>query len=108
MLPWGLPLRKDGLSTRCGFRDSQTARLLSIRLPVSDPRFYTLELCASTCKAAGYAYAGTEYRNECWCGSTLPSTAVLAPDTECGMACLYNYFERSGGPDRLSVNKTSN
>lgn len=90
------------------YHDSQTARLLPVPLAVPDPRFYTLEVCAETCKAAGYAYAGTEYRDECWCGSSLPSSAVKGPDSDCGMACLYNYHELCGGPDRLSIYKSIN
>jgi len=87
------------------FHDSLTARIFPRQVQVSTPQFYTLELCASTCLDTGYPYAGTEYRDECFCASTLPSDAIQGPDSDCGMACIYDYFERCGGPDRLSVYK---
>ncbi|KAG5717945.1 putative fungistatic metabolite [Termitomyces sp. T112] len=87
------------------YHDSQTARILPQKLAVPFPQFFTLEMCAATCGAAGYTYAGVEYRNECWCGSSLPPDATLGPDADCGMACLYDYFERCGAADRISVYK---
>ncbi|GLB35519.1 putative protein xylosyltransferase activity [Lyophyllum shimeji] len=87
------------------YTDSQTAKVFPYRAIV-DTRFFTLEVCADACAKAGFSYAGIEFRNECWCGtSTQLQNSAIRPDSDCGMACIYNYFERCGGPDRMSVYK---
>lgn len=87
------------------YHDSQTAKVFPYRAIV-DTRFFTLETCANACGKAGFSYAGIEFRNECWCGtSTQLEGVTIGPDSDCGMACLYNYFQRCGGSDRMSVYK---
>lgn len=65
----------------------------------------TNEKCRTACRAAGFVYAGTEYANECFCGSTLQAGGVPAPDGEakCNMACKGNVTEMCGGANRLSL-----
>lgn len=64
----------------------------------------TIAACTLACSNQGFQWAGTEYAGECYCGNTLPDSA-LAPDGEknCNMACNGNSTEICGGPDRLSV-----
>ncbi|KAI0470505.1 WSC-domain-containing protein [Xylariaceae sp. FL0804] len=69
----------------------------------------TTEACARFC--AAYAFFGTEYSRECYCGaaldpsSTLIVTPINPPPTTpaCAMSCAGNRSETCGGPSRLSV-----
>ncbi|KAF8061683.1 hypothetical protein FPV67DRAFT_291725 [Lyophyllum atratum] len=89
------------------YHDSQTAKVFPYRAIV-DTRFFTLEVCADACGRAGFHYAGVEYRDECWCGTASQLEGVVkGPNDDCGMACIYNYFERCGNADRMSVYKVT-
>ncbi len=58
-------------------------------------------LCISTCKAQGYAYAGTEYSTQCYCGNTFDATKNIATSgctSKCGGST-----EMCGGSWRLNV-----
>ncbi len=59
--------------------------------------------CFQHCEANGYAYAGTEYGKECWCGTSLHSNAPLLPETTCSMPCLGKSDEICGGSWAMSV-----
>lgn len=65
----------------------------------------TNELCQSTCLAAGFSIAGTEYAGECWCGNAIINGGGPAPNGNvgCNMPCKGNTAEICGGPDRLDV-----
>ncbi|KAF2021809.1 WSC-domain-containing protein [Aaosphaeria arxii CBS 175.79] len=63
--------------------------------------------CVSSCVDSGNYYAGTEYAGECYCGKSLSSTAVIADDADCNMACNGNAAEPCGGPNRLTVFNTT-
>ncbi|KAJ6631557.1 WSC domain-containing protein [Mycena sp. CBHHK59/15] len=62
----------------------------------------TVESCTSACKANGYAVAGLEYGFECWCSSSLPTSAPLS-DGDCHTACVTNTTEFCGGTSLLTV-----
>lgn len=47
----------------------------------------TIDKCLAKCASGGYAYAGVEYGQECFCASTLRSNAVQAPEGDCAMPC---------------------
>ena len=61
----------------------------------------TLGTCAEFCE--GYAYFGTEYGRECYCGDLIGNGATVAPETECSMACAGDGGEYCGAGNRLSV-----
>ncbi|OLN84494.1 WSC domain-containing protein-like protein 5 [Colletotrichum chlorophyti] len=63
----------------------------------------TNEVCAAFCD--GYAYFGTEYGAECWCGDSLPETSLVAPQGDCSMLCSGSQSEFCGNGNRLSVYK---
>jgi hypothetical protein len=50
----------------------------------------TDEACVSFCAGKGYSFAGTEYAGQCFCGTSLASSGVSAPETDCNVsiACL--------------------
>lgn len=83
----------------------------------------TNELCQSTCLAAGFSIAGTEYGGECCklifkmkltpiddnhfsgCGNSILNGGGPAPNgnVSCDMACNGNSAETCGGSNRLDV-----
>jgi hypothetical protein len=69
----------------------------------ADDKAMTDESCIAYCSSKGFQYAGTEYSQECYCGSSLPSAATKLAETECGMACKGNASEPCGSGGKLSV-----
>ncbi|CCC09943.1 hypothetical protein SMACR_02523 [Sordaria macrospora] len=65
----------------------------------------TLESCAANC--TGFAYFGTEYSRECFCGNTLASSSSEAPDSECNMLCAGDSTEYCGAGNRLELYSTT-
>lgn len=47
----------------------------------------TVDLCTSTCAAAGYTVAGVELSTRCYCGNALTSKAELGVDAGCSLTC---------------------
>ena len=66
----------------------------------------TIALCTSACASGGYVLAGAEFAGECYCGNQLGAGAVLAPYSDCGMACNGNSSEFCGGSNRMNVYST--
>jgi hypothetical protein len=74
------------------------------------------EQCANYCASQNYLYAGTEYGNQCYCGSSFKPGAFLNA-TGCTMPCVgtpkanspfANYSNTCGGSNRLTVWKNNN
>ncbi|KAK3671659.1 fungal class II heme-containing peroxidase [Recurvomyces mirabilis] len=64
----------------------------------------TIENCLAVCTSNGFTIGGTEYSQECWCGSSILNAATCASDqTTCYMPCKGNNAETCGGPDRLNL-----
>lgn len=63
----------------------------------------TVETCIAFCVSNNYAYAGTEYASECYCGNTIAIAAAAAPVAQCNMACAGDATETCGGGSRLSL-----
>lgn len=60
--------------------------------------------CMNACYgAAQYVFAGTEYADECWCGSIPPPLANQNLDEYCNMACDGDPNYSCGGSGYLSV-----
>jgi len=63
----------------------------------------TVETCVAFCKTAGANYAGVEYGKECYCGSSLPTTATTLDASQCNMLCTGNRREFCGAASKLNV-----
>lgn len=65
----------------------------------------TLESCTTFCAAQGAngVYAAVEYSQECYCGATLPASAVNATLSSCNMLCKGNNKEYCGAGGFLDV-----
>ncbi|KAI1754591.1 hypothetical protein F4782DRAFT_37229 [Xylaria castorea] len=61
----------------------------------------TLEICATTCE--GFTYFGTEFGDECYCGNEFGMGSVVAPGSQCSMACGGDAMQLCGAGNRLSV-----
>ncbi|KAI1401782.1 hypothetical protein F4819DRAFT_456715 [Hypoxylon fuscum] len=63
----------------------------------------TIESCTSRCAAEGYPLAGLEYSRECYCGSSLGSTASVDCSATPKMACAGNTTQWCGAPSLMTV-----
>jgi hypothetical protein len=113
--PAGRNLELFGLFPVCPSCSNNAVRALRSHLPSSDtvssrqiPNLHTvsggvtIESCTSACKASGFSVAGLEFGQECWCGSSPPSTTLLS-DSDCSTACAANTTEVCGGSSKLTV-----
>jgi len=69
----------------------------------------TDDKCMAFCSSGGYAFAGTEYTRECWCGNSVapgrqPQTTV-ASLAGCNMRCGGDATQYCGGDAWLSLYK---
>lgn len=65
----------------------------------------TLESCMANC--TGFAYWGTEYGRECYCGNSLDGTSAEAPLTDCDVVCSGDQTQYCGGGNRLELYSTT-
>jgi hypothetical protein len=61
----------------------------------------SLDVCAAFCE--GFAYFGTEYGVECYCGDEFGEGSIVAPGSQCNMACGGDATQLCGAGNRLSV-----
>ncbi|SCO42989.1 related to glyoxal oxidase precursor [Fusarium fujikuroi] len=91
---------RDGWTYLGCYVDSVSKRALDG--PVHyDTEGLTAETCVAHCVGLGYAFAGMEYAQECFCGSKKPTTK--APEADCSMACTGDADQPCGAGDRLTV-----
>ncbi|KAJ6515444.1 WSC domain-containing protein [Mycena sanguinolenta] len=81
------------------FSDSVSARQLAHQQTISGG--VTVESCTAACKTSGFSFAGLEDGQECWCGSSVPTSSL--GNSACATACVANTREFCGGPSKLSV-----
>ncbi|KAI1381716.1 putative glyoxal oxidase [Hypoxylon crocopeplum] len=70
------------------------------------PGTMTPEQCLEKCSSFGYAAAGLEYGDECYCGDPIDvdaSGATERPESECNVACAGDASAICGGGARLSL-----
>ncbi|KAF7949209.1 hypothetical protein EAE96_008376 [Botrytis aclada] len=61
----------------------------------------TIEACLHACKEGGYAFAGVEYSQECYCGVVLGNGTAKVDESNCQMTCSGNTTELCGGAANL-------
>ena len=62
----------------------------------------TIENCIQFCKNDGYAFAGVESEDECFCGNNPPSQNSI-PDSECNSKCSGDQTQICGGHWKISI-----
>ena len=97
------PAKIQGWTYQGCYTDSGSARTLSGKV-VYDSKL-TNEVCAAACK--GFAYFGTEYASQCYCGNALASGGAKVGEGDCGYTCGGDPTELCGAGNRLSVYKTA-
>ncbi|KAK0111496.1 hypothetical protein ONS95_001851 [Cadophora gregata] len=76
----------------------------SLSGPSTSSNSMTNAACKTYCTSLGFAYSGTEYSSECYCGNTLPTVS----SSSCNMGCSASgSTEICGGPNALSVSTNS-
>ncbi|WVW80508.1 hypothetical protein I302_102492 [Kwoniella bestiolae CBS 10118] len=65
------------------------------------------EWCVSGCQLKGYAYAGMEYGQECWCDNKLSTSSAKVTDSSCNMLCPGNQREYCGAGGKLALYKSN-
>jgi glucan endo-1,3-alpha-glucosidase len=73
--------------TAC-YVDSVSSRVLPTI--VSSSSSQSVASCLASCAAQGFAYGGTEYGKECWCGSSITGGSPVASTSDCSMRCTGN------------------
>ncbi|KAK0632014.1 hypothetical protein B0T14DRAFT_490452 [Immersiella caudata] len=70
------------------------------------PGIMTPQICLDRCHEFGYAAAGLEYGEECYCGdpqNMVTSGATVRPESECNIVCPGNASSICGGGSRLTT-----
>ncbi|KAH9479037.1 WSC domain-containing protein [Psilocybe cubensis] len=80
-------------------RPANQPRALGTQLTISG---VTAETCTAACKAAGFALAGLEFGQECWCATFMSLVSPL-PDSQCNMVCVADSTELCGAGNVLAV-----
>ena len=74
----------------------------------------TVKMCKELCfdgnrddEAGGYAYAGVQNRDECWCGNNKPDQPKKhrIKQSECNMPCPGDNSQKCGGPNGPALAK---
>ncbi|KFG80691.1 hypothetical protein MANI_111179, partial [Metarhizium anisopliae] len=86
----------------CYTDDTNKGRTLSWPVNV-DSASITPSSCIAACKANGFAYAGTEFGGECWCGSFLNPATQAVDASQCNIPCHGDSSVSCGGRGRLTV-----
>jgi len=86
------------------YKEASTGRLLS-GPTYTNKTGMTVESCVAFCagQKTPQNYAGVEYAQECYCGTSLPSTAIAAAASNCNMLCTGNKKEFCGAGGFLNV-----
>ncbi|KAK0545894.1 hypothetical protein OC845_004878 [Tilletia horrida] len=87
------------------YNDSVAARTLQGAAPDLGANT-TLESCAVAC--SNYAYFGTEFGQECYCGNSIMNGAVKGASNLCSVNCAGNSTELCGAGNQLSLYKNKN
>lgn len=65
----------------------------------------TVDMCAARCRQSGFAYAGLQAGNQCFCGN---SYGKFGPSNGCALKCLGNQNQVCGGDWANSIYSLSN
>ena len=87
------------------YTDDVSARTLTPGVAAAPAGGMTVDYCTSACQSQGFAYAGVEYRNECFCANAIGGNGISATGSDCNMACKGNLKEWCGGANRLTLYK---
>merc|ERR1712126_338635 len=84
--------------------EDTASRLLRVELGKFDDN--TPEACKDSCRELGYAYAGVEYGEECFCGNTPPLMSTIVGQEGCDDPCTGDATQMCGGSWNMNVYQT--
>lgn len=84
------------------YHDPESARLLN-GYSYTSTTGMTPEACTSACESRSFKFAALEYGQECWCGSSLASSATKANEADCSMPCSGQATAKCGASYIASV-----
>ncbi|KAI0909694.1 WSC domain-containing protein [Ustulina deusta] len=96
----------NGTWTYQGCYNDNINNARSLPWQVLMPGTMTATTCLHQCAQFGYAAAGLEYGQECFCGDPVDLTnagATKQPETDCNIVCAGNASAICGGGSRLST-----
>ena len=82
------------------FRDNSHRLLNGLIRKRND--FITVENCIEFCSYYGYAFAGVENEDECFCGQNTPSEEPIS-DSECNNKCSGDRTQICGGNWAINI-----
>lgn len=97
------PLNGNSQSAYLGCWRDDGNRVLEKRF--DEPSLNTNSKCIATCREIGYAFAGTQYSTQCFCGNSYDRLGKLE-ESKCELACAGNAAEKCGGYWANSVYST--
>ncbi|GAO48326.1 hypothetical protein G7K_2500-t1 [Saitoella complicata NRRL Y-17804] len=92
------PLMPDGYNAQyqyLGCYKDSTAKRIMPTMAYSDGNKNENGMCTAECKKLGFAFAASEYAQECWCGNTPPSNPVDM--SNCNYNCAGDANQTCGG-----------
>ncbi|KAF2225085.1 WSC domain-containing protein [Elsinoe ampelina] len=92
----------SGISYLGCYSDCHGPSFRDLPYQITDSSTNTPLQCALACAQAGYLYAGTQYSNQCWCGSSVPPTQ----SSGCDYVCPGDSSQMCGGNCHNSVTFT--
>jgi len=72
-------------------------------VPVGNEEDMSHAVCGALCHDSGYALAGVEYADQCWCGHSLPAGVTPINASSCSMPCAGAPAEKCGAAYILGV-----
>ncbi|CAG8956098.1 hypothetical protein HYFRA_00011882 [Hymenoscyphus fraxineus] len=63
----------------------------------------SVPVCLDLCEGGNFAFAGLEYRRECYCSNYLSALSTKVDDKTCSLSCQGNDTQICGGSLALSV-----
>lgn len=101
LVPGKTKILKDTATYMGCWAEPSSGRALTMDR-MDDSKGMTNEMCAQFCKDGGYAYAGTEWSQECYCGNDLGGKDT-GDISQCSMKCKGDLTSYCGAGSRLSV-----
>ncbi|EWC43779.1 hypothetical protein DRE_07344 [Drechslerella stenobrocha 248] len=81
-----------------------SGRTLTDDQPDINGALMTVEVCLNRCGQQGYAYAGVENGQECWCAGKLPAEAIqYDTDAKCNKPCKGDASQKCGGSSTIYI-----
>ncbi|KAF6830782.1 copper radical oxidase (WSC domain-containing protein) [Colletotrichum plurivorum] len=83
------------------YSDHPSARTLTYRMSLTGK--VKVSDCTSACASEGFPYAGLEFGEECFCGTSIQNGGAPTSDKKCNMACTADKTQFCGGAQAINI-----